>query len=278
MEISSGEFQINVDSGKIEVNVLGSGKPLIFTPVPWGISFIKWEIFSELAKNFTLIFINPRGVGKSTGINTKKDFSIDTLVSDITKVQEFFKIEKANIFGSSAGGFTAMKYAIKNPKLVSKLIVVCSSPTGHFHKGTIRDKNHPRFFEIENEFKIFRENFNSENFRNYMLKVYQMDIQKENDKSEIINKFNDVDISIDRYKYFATVELNNYDIKNELKNVNIETLVIGAKFDLHVSVSHSEKISELIQNSKLEIFEQSGHFPFIDEKEKFLKVVTDFLN
>lgn len=38
-----------------------------------------------------------------------------------------------------------------------------------------------------------------------------------------------------------------------------------------------EAVSELLPNAGLVMFEESGHMPFIEEQEKFVKVMRDFL-
>jgi pimeloyl-ACP methyl ester carboxylesterase len=38
----------------------------------------------------------------------------------------------------------------------------------------------------------------------------------------------------------------------------------------------AEKIASLIPNSAIEVFENSRHYPFIEEPEKFLRVMRKF--
>jgi proline iminopeptidase len=38
------------------------------------------------------------------------------------------------------------------------------------------------------------------------------------------------------------------------------------------------KIHQAIPGSKFVVFEKSGHMPFFEEPDKFVKVVTDFLS
>ena len=278
MQIAKGNYLIDNKGSFLSVEVVGVGEPILIAPVPWGINSLKWKFFEKLSKNYTIIFVEPRGVGNSSIPINKKDFSIDVLVDDLNAVQNYFEIAKLFLFGSSAGGFTAMKYVLKFQDRVKKVIVNCSSPTGSFHRGTIRDRNHPRYSEITETADIFRKNFSTENFKKYMMQVYQMDAQSLEAKKEISEAFARSGISIDRYKYFATVELNKYNLLDKLEEIIIPTLVVGAKYDLHVLPEHSEIIHKLIPNSTLEIMQNSGHFPFVDEEEKFYNLITNFLN
>jgi pimeloyl-ACP methyl ester carboxylesterase len=43
-------------------------------------------------------------------------------------------------------------------------------------------------------------------------------------------------------------------------------------------VSHGHAAHEQLPGSRLEVFERSGHFPQLDEPERFLEVLVDFID
>jgi pimeloyl-ACP methyl ester carboxylesterase len=55
------------------------------------------------------------------------------------------------------------------------------------------------------------------------------------------------------------------------------TLLIVGRHDPQTPVKISKAIHQQIQDSKLEIFERSGHSPFLEEPERFAHVLTAFL-
>jgi proline iminopeptidase len=68
-----------------------------------------------------------------------------------------------------------------------------------------------------------------------------------------------------------------YNVVDRLGEIQVPTLVIGSSDDWITPLAQSERIHERIPGSELVVFEQSGHFPFIEEQEKFLNVVRGWL-
>jgi proline iminopeptidase len=72
--------------------------------------------------------------------------------------------------------------------------------------------------------------------------------------------------------------LPTYDVRGRLWTITFPTLVIVGRHDWITPVSQAKDMARLIRGSRLEIFEESGHTTYMEENEKFLKVVGDFLS
>ena len=66
------------------------------------------------------------------------------------------------------------------------------------------------------------------------------------------------------------------DYCQRLKNIQVPTLVCVGRFDPQAPVGCSEELKQNIQKSNLVIFEQSGHYPFIEERERFVRELLHF--
>ncbi|WP_241960685.1 alpha/beta fold hydrolase [Mammaliicoccus vitulinus] len=66
--------------------------------------------------------------------------------------------------------------------------------------------------------------------------------------------------------------INGINVK--VDNIKVHTLIIRGKYDPF----DIDNDAEAIKNAQTEIFEHSGHAPFIEESEKFKEVVSTFLN
>ena len=55
------------------------------------------------------------------------------------------------------------------------------------------------------------------------------------------------------------------------------TLIAWGSRDTVIPIEHAYAAHEAVPGSRLEVFEQSGHFPHQDEPERFVSVVLDFL-
>jgi pimeloyl-ACP methyl ester carboxylesterase len=55
-------------------------------------------------------------------------------------------------------------------------------------------------------------------------------------------------------------------------------LLVWGERDSIIPVSHARATHEQVSGSRLEVFQDSGHFPQLDEPERFLDVLIDFLD
>ena len=54
-------------------------------------------------------------------------------------------------------------------------------------------------------------------------------------------------------------------------------LIIWGRRDSIIPVDHAYAIHERVPSSRLEIFENAGHFPHVDEPLRFTEVLTEFI-
>jgi len=68
-----------------------------------------------------------------------------------------------------------------------------------------------------------------------------------------------------------------YDVREALRTLDIPTLITVGRHDWITPVAASEELHELLPDSKLVIFEKSGHSPQKEQKEEWLAAVREFL-
>ena len=56
------------------------------------------------------------------------------------------------------------------------------------------------------------------------------------------------------------------------------TLIVWGARDPVIPVEHAHAAHEAMPGSRLEIFDESGHFPHTEEPDRFIEVLTDFLD
>jgi len=80
-------------------------------------------------------------------------------------------------------------------------------------------------------------------------------------------------------EYFGNETVKNrLDLRPDLgKLKGIPTLVIGGKMDIVTPPSVVRTYAEGIPGAKLELFDNCGHYPFVEHEEKFLAMVNEFL-
>jgi proline iminopeptidase len=73
-------------------------------------------------------------------------------------------------------------------------------------------------------------------------------------------------------------DLQRFDLNPELPKFDFPTLVVTGRYDFNVAPSVAWAIHKAIPGSELAIFEKSGHLPFCEERDAFLKRVEVFLS
>ena len=112
-------YHIDVDNhNKIYTEVSGKkdGIPVIFIHGGPG-GHCRSEHHSLFDPNiFKSIIFDQRGCGKSSPYRVLENNNTDSIVDDIEKIRDFFKLKKFIIVGGSWGSTLALKYTIKFPK------------------------------------------------------------------------------------------------------------------------------------------------------------------
>jgi proline-specific peptidase len=78
-------------------------------------------------------------------------------------------------------------------------------------------------------------------------------------------------------EFCVTGTLKDWDITNRLSEIRIPALVICGRYDEATPVL-AETIHHGIPGSELVIFEYSAHFPHIEETERYIQVLNQFLS
>jgi pimeloyl-ACP methyl ester carboxylesterase len=116
----------NINNERIAYEDVGNGEPLIFIHPP-GMGRKVFEKQKSLSKQFRLIFPDLVGQGDST-YNGSSTISVKRFAEDIVQLMDFLEIEKAVIFGYSAGGIISQFIAIHYPERIKALIISGAYP------------------------------------------------------------------------------------------------------------------------------------------------------
>ena len=110
---------------ELNYKVFGQGDPLLILHGMFG-TLDNWQtIGKQLAEHFTVYLLDQRNHGRSP-----HDYLIDypTMAADLKHFMESHWMFKAHILGHSMGGKTAMQFALEQPDMVDKLVVVDVAP------------------------------------------------------------------------------------------------------------------------------------------------------
>jgi proline iminopeptidase len=232
--------------------------------------------FGPLSDLFRVVVFDARGCGLSEG---KPPFSHQQWADDVDGLRQWLGVEQVVVAGGSYGGFIAMEYAVAHPDRVRAMILRdTSADNSNLARAYDNARNQDRV-EID-----------WDNFDRYWTGRITDDEDLKARWAEIIPLY---DFEYDPVQAAARVEagiyrheahnwcfqhnMPSYDLKPKLPSVTAPTLVTVGRTDWVTPVAYAETIASLIPNSKLVVFERSGHSPQIEEAELFQQVMRDWL-
>lgn len=233
---------------------------------------------SPLAEHVQLVYVDHRGNGRSERTDPTT-YTIEQMVDDLEALRKHLGLGQVHLLGNSFGGMMAQVYATRYPKSIKKIILVTTTPSADFWEeaqemaekmGTEEQKAViPDLFEgrVKNDDDLSK-------WWEVVLPLYFY-----NKNKQLFDEMGGRTIhALEVSNFMFAHEIPHYDVREKLGNVQNETLVIGSEHDWVTPLSQSKLIHDLLPNSELFVFENSGHMPFIEEPELFNKVVSDFLN
>lgn len=245
--------------------------------------------FSALSDRLQLVYIDHRGQGRSAR-GPQSSYTLDNNVKDIEALRQYLGLDQIIVIGGSYGGMVAMTYAAQYPESVSHLIAYATVASSEFltkAKATLKLRGTPEQIAIAQ--KLWDGSFQSDaELLEYFevlapLYSYQLQIQSQSNNSP--SQLDDQrPTGGDRIlSHQATNEafggfLRTYDIRSDLSKITAPSLIIGGRHDWICAPEFSEEIAQLIPQAELHIFEQSGHLLRIDEPQKLLNTIADFLS
>ena len=102
--------------------IYGQGEPLLLLHGAFGTIELWGPILESLAANRQVITVELQGHGRTADID--RPLTFEQLAADSAAFLRHLGVAKADVFGYSLGGITALGLAIENQDLVRKLIVV----------------------------------------------------------------------------------------------------------------------------------------------------------
>lgn len=69
-----------------------------------------------------------------------------------------------------------------------------------------------------------------------------------------------------------------YDCYQHLAEITVPTLILTGKHDWLAPLEHGESLLKGLPDAEMHVFEESGHFPFIEEQADVLAVVSKWLH
>lgn len=291
IQVYSCESPLHKDSGTKSINgtelyyqTVGQGEPIFIIHGGPGLNHqYLLNGLMPLAKDHKLIFYDQRGCGQSYKDLDSTDISLDLFIEDIESLRKEFKIEKLNLLAHSWGGLLGMKYAIKYPGSLNKLILSGSVGASTEIDGKASQLMAERFTEEDNAVRM--QIFQSEAFKNREISAIEslmmLGFKQQFYNIDLVDSLK-LSLNSDYMKtnellQFLSKDLSHYNFYSDLEEVKTPTLLLYGSYDPLTNFS-GKALNESLSESTMRVINESGHFPFIEQPEEFKKLVNDFLN
>jgi proline iminopeptidase len=238
-----------------------------------------WDL---IAKDRRVVFYDQRGTGRSPALRKGQSCTLADQITDLEALRAHLGLERMDLLGHSWGGYLVMAYAARHPDRVRHLII-CDSAAPKIGDTVFLFKNVFPETNARQEALAFADQLGDttatrNSFLEYFSMLFYDPAKRDAYMAKVSPTFNRVVKNVDKQvNETLWADLQRYDLTPELVKLTMPTLVITGRFDMNVAPSVAWNIHRAIPNSQFAVFDRSGHLPFYEERDGFVKLVEGFL-
>lgn len=250
------------DNTKIAYEILGSeSKPKLILIHGLFVNSDCWRDQIRFFENdYHILRFDLHGHGRS--IKPGRRYTIRNYVTDMKiLLSELGWNSELNIMGHSLGGMVALVYALENTAEISKLIVASS------------------YCFVSNEaITDVMGRVKSNPIDKFGLGIGKRGLNPYNEETAIWIAKQVSDYLTQKDAMLATAASAGFNICENLKSLNIPTLLIVGQKDITTPVWASEMLHEWLPDSRIVIIEDAAHLVILDHSDAFNRYVSEFLS
>jgi len=283
-----------IDGYKINVEIKGSGDPIFFLPGGPGNSHDYMQgNFGHYYETSTVVFFDFLGRGKSDDAKDPSEYSVENDVALIEKLRQLLKFDKISLVGHSYGTVPAQAYAIQYPDNVDKMVLINGFHSGAMWQANCDSYNHyakthfPEKWKKVDSLRTLGYLSSQEplktvygNFPTKYIYYHNTSLRQNSPKTPYRGWANDVYVAIIGADgdFDVSGSMINQDYRRKLKDVKAKTLIVAGRYDGVSTPEFAIQYKIYMPQAQFEMFEQSGHNPYLEESEKFFNIFNTFMN
>lgn len=271
---------VTVNGARLRVDVQGEGPTIIAHHGAPGLGThaTPKRAFAPLADAYRIVTFDARGSGESAAI---PPYTHAQWVADVDALRAHLGLERFVMKGGSYGGYVALEYTLAHPDRVSHLILRDTSASRRFEtmaraNALARAAEFPDITEALLDMLFEGRVPDDATMRSAYATIAPL-YDADTDPKKAAERVASAVFRADTHNQAFAGNLPGYDLTGRLHEIQVPTLVVVGRHDWITPVAASEEIVAGIPNAELVIFEHSGHSPQLEENERFIAVVRDFL-
>jgi len=233
-----------------------------------------WDsVVFYLANHRRVISLDLPGFGL-TGPSPENMYNFDYYNKFIDSFTRRLQLAKFTLVGNSMGGSIAWNYALFNPAVVDKLVLIDAA--GYPKRGESGSLG----FKIASTPVI----------NNILLFATPKALVRKSLETIYFDQSRVTDAQVERFHDMAIREGNRaaallifkgsfgtFQFKGKIKEIKTPTLVLWGEKDNLISVENAYQFNQDIKGSKLEVYPNVGHVPMEEVPERVAKSILDFI-
>ena len=244
----------------------GQGQPIIIMHGMFGM-LDNWQLIAKkLSEEYLVYLVDLRNHGRSPH---STEFGYDVMADDLLEFMQNNWLHHAYIIGHSMGGKVAMKFALDNPDMVDKLIVVDIAPKAY--KG-----NHEPIIDALMGLDLSKINSRTEAEAYLRTKIDEestvqfilKNLSREKDGS--YNWKMNLPVIVEHYREI----LGHKETDEQYEG---PTLFVKGEQSSYILTEEFPDYLHNFPNAKLSVVPNAGHWVHAENPEEFSRQVFDFL-
>jgi proline iminopeptidase len=249
-----------------------------------------FECFEQFLpkEGIEFIYYDQLACGNSDNPKDTSLYDLSRYVEEVEQLRIALKLNKDNFYllGHSWGGILAMQYALKYQKNMKALIIsnmMASVPEyGKYAENVLAKQMDPavvdtiRAMEERNDFQnpkymeLLMPNF-------YNIHICRLEVWPEPLTRMFSHLNNELYVIMQGPSEFGVAgKLINWDVSNELKNITIPSLVIGATYDT-MDPAYMEWMSKQLPRGEFLLCKNGSHCCMFDDQLTYMNGLISFM-
>lgn len=275
---TKGTFEHDGVTLAYEVRGSGAGTPLVVANGGPGFDhtyLVVGDAWDRLASARRVVMYDQRGTGASSRVKAGEPCGLLEQIDDLEALRAHLQLEKMDLLGHSWGGYLVMAYAARHPERIAHLVIADSASPKIQDTAFLFKNIYPETTAREDGLAFAVELGDAKaieaDIATYMTMLFHAPARRD---AYIARFKGDYQPSVNRSVWN---DLQRFDLSPELGKFRFPTLVITGRYDFNVAPSVAYAIHRAIPGSEFAVFEDSGHLPFYEEPEAFVKRLQAFL-
>lgn len=265
----------SADGTVIHYDVIGQGAPVVLLSGGPGFSpdYLR-PIVDKLADKYQFILLHQRGTGKSSGATS---LQLPKLVEDLEELRQTLGEPKLVLAGHSFGGIVSMMYAREHPDRTGMLVLIDSG--GPTLKSLMKfNANLESRFTAEEKAAIAewtaRKKDDPARAVLEITKAKTAAYFADRSKAKLLTDPMTTESFRDATFWAIVPQMMALDLRAGLEKVQAPVLVIHGKQD---PLESAQEVHETFPGSELVMLDDAGHFPWLEQPDKFYEKLDGFL-